>query len=93
MRTEVTETTGKLELLPNPCTTKPCLPGLALAVVTTEGASHFLTRDGKFYMHSNAVDTPSPGEMVVAVGFVQERQDVYGKSFKTIDVQSLERSE
>ncbi len=81
------EITGKLELLPNPCTTKPCLPALAFAVVDEDRVAHFLSRDGRFVLH--AADLPSPGEQVVAVGEVHEQQDVNGKTFKTIELASL----
>lgn len=82
------EITGKLELLPNPCTTKPCLPALAFAVAAEDRVPHFLTRDGKFVLH-NAADLPSPGEKVVVVGDIHEQQDVNGKPFKTIQVTSI----
>ena len=84
------EATGKLELLPNPCTTKPCLPGLALAVVSEDRVARFLTRNGRFYMQPTA-DLPSPGERVVVVGTLREQKDVDGKSFQTIEVSSVKR--
>ena len=85
------EITGKLELLPNPCTTKPCLPALAFAVVDEDRVAHFLSRDGRFVLH-NAADLPSPGERVVAVGEVEEQQDVNGKTFKRIHFTNLIRA-
>ena len=88
MTTQANEITGKLELLPNPCTTKPCLPGLAFAVVADDRVPHFLTRDGRFVMHS-AGDLPSPGEKVVVVGDVHEQQDVNGKTFKSIELRTV----
>jgi hypothetical protein len=87
MTSEATEKTGKLELVPNPCTTKPCLPGLAFAVIA-DRVPHFLTRNGRFYMQ-NAADLPSPGETVVAAGVVHEQKDVNGNTFKTIEFTSL----
>jgi hypothetical protein len=88
----VGEATGKLEFLPNPCTTKPCLPGLALAVVSADGVTYFLTRDGKFQMQP-AAGMPSPGEKVLAIGDVHEQVDVNARPFKTIDFTSLTRTE
>ena len=88
MTKRASEITGKLELQPNPCTTKPCLPALCFAVVTEDRVPHFLTRDGRFVLH-NAADLPSPGETVVVVGDVHEQPDVNGKTFKTIEFTGL----
>ncbi len=86
MTSEVSEITGKLELLPNPCTTKPCLPGLAFAVVA-DGVPYFLSSNGGFVMHN--ADLPPAGETVVAVGVVLEAMDVNGNPFKTIKLKSV----
>jgi hypothetical protein len=88
MTDQAKEMTGKLELLPNPCTTKPCLPGLAFAVVGDDRVPYFLTRNGRFCMQ-NVQDLPSPGERVVVVGDRQEQKDVNGNSFKTIEITSI----
>ena len=87
MTTQATETTGKLELVPNPCTTKPCLPGLAFAVVAN-GVPYFLTRNGRFYMQ-NETDLPSPGGIFVVAGKVRDQKDVNGNAFKTVELTSL----
>ena len=91
MTEEASKTTGKLELVPNPCTTKPCLPGLAFAVVVDDRVPYFLTRDGRLQMQ-NAVDLPSPGERVVAVGYVRDQKDVNGNAFKSLEFTSLTRA-
>ena len=91
MTEEATKTIGKLELVPNPCTTKPCLPGLAFAVIVDDRVPYFLTRDGRFLMQ-NAVDLPLPGERVVAVGHVCDRKDVNNNAFKTVEYTSLTRA-
>jgi hypothetical protein len=91
MTEEATKTTGKLELVPNPCTTRPCLPGLAFAVVVDDRVPYFLTRDGRLQMQ-NAVDLPSPGERVVAVGCVRDQKDVNGNAFKILEFTSLTRA-
>ena len=92
MTEEATKTTGKLELVPNPCTTRPCLPSLAFAVIVDDRVPYFLTRGGRFQMQ-NAVDLPSPGERVVAVGNVRDQKDVNGNAFKTLEFTSLTRAE
>jgi hypothetical protein len=91
MTEEASKTTGKLELVPNPCTTRPCLPGLAFAVIVDDRVPYFLTRDGRFLMQ-NAIDLPSPGERVVAVGHVSNQRDVNNNAFKTIEFTSLTRA-
>lgn len=92
MTEQATTITGKLELVPNPCTTKPCLPGLAHAVIVDDRVPYFLTRDGRLQMQ-NAVDLPSPGERVVAVGHVRDQKDVNNNAFKTLEFASLTRAE
>ena len=92
MTEEATTITGKLELVPNPCTTRPCLPGLAHAVVVDDRVPYFLTSDGRFRMQ-NAVDLPPPGERVVAVGQVRDQKDVNDNAFKTLEFSSLARAE
>ena len=91
MTEEATRTTGKLDLVPNPCTTKPCLPGLAFAVVVDDRVPYFLTREGRLQMQ-NAVGLPSPGERVVAVGHVRDQKDVNGNAFKSLEFTSLTRA-
>ena len=91
MTDRATKITGKLELVPNPCTTKPCLPGLAFAVVVDDRVPYFLTNDGRFQMQ-NAVNLPSPGEIVVAVGRVDDQKDVNDNAFKTLEFTSLTRA-
>lgn len=86
--------TGTLSLEPNPCTTKPCLPGIAFALVTDDGVRYFLTRRGGFIMPSSAESNslPAPGDKVVAGGSVQEEHDIAGNIFRTLEVTTL-RSE
>jgi hypothetical protein len=85
---------GTLTLLPNPCTTQPCLPGMAFAVLGDDSVQYFLTRDGGFYMlgSGESNNLPEPGEPVVASGDVQEQHDIAGKAFKTIELTSLRKS-
>jgi hypothetical protein len=83
---------GTLVLLPNPCTSKPCLPGMAFAV-NADSVSYFLVRNDRFYMQGSSEmnKLPNPGETVVASGVVQEKHDVAGKPFTTIEASSLRR--
>ena len=86
--------TGTVALLPNPCTTKPCLPGMALAVIANDGVRYFLTKDGGFYMQDSgeSKQMPAPGDKVVARGDVQEKLDITGNTFTTIEVTTLRQT-
>jgi hypothetical protein len=86
--------TGTLTLLPNPCTTKPCLPGMAFAVIADDSVRYFLTRDGGFYMLNSGAskNIPAPGDKVVASGDVQEKQDIAGNIFTTIEITALRQA-
>jgi hypothetical protein len=89
----VTGTTvrGRIGLLPNPCTTQPCLPGLALAIEGPAGR-HFLTR-GRAWVTDPGALAPdlAPGDEVVVTGVEARRTDVHGQPFRTLDVESVER--
>ena len=82
---------GTLVLLPNPCTSKPCLPGMAFAV-NADGVPYFLVKNDRFYMHgsSETNNLPNPGETVVASGVVREKHDVAGNPFTTIETSSFD---
>jgi hypothetical protein len=83
--------TGTVALLPNPCTTKPCLPGMALAVIANDSVRYFLIKDSGFYMQDSgeSKQMPASGNKVVARGDVQEKLDITGNNFKTIEVTTL----
>lgn len=87
--------TGTLALLPNPCTTKPCLPGMAFAVIADDSVQYFLTKGGGFYMLGSGESNkmPAPGDKVVASGDVQERRDIAGNIFTTIELTTLRPSQ
>ncbi len=78
---------GTLEFVPNPCTTRPCIPGLALAVVV-DGVPYFLTDNEALCMHGSdrGRELPASGKPVVVTGEVETRLDVNDCRFLTIDV-------
>lgn len=86
--------TGTLALLPNPCTTKPCLPGMALAIIADDSVRYFLTRNGGFYMLDSGESDklPTPGDHVIASGDVQEKHDIDGNTFTTIEITALRQA-
>ena len=82
--------TGTLTLVPNPCTTRPCLPGMAFAVVVGH-TPYFLAKNGKLCMNDYAwgPSAPRPGAQVTATGAVEEKHDINDCLFRTIEVASL----
>lgn len=83
---------GALVLVPNPCTTQPCLPGMALAVDTGDGPC-FLTRQGTWLMDPGALGPPpvAIGDLVRVTGSVNQAVDVRGEAFRTVELGSVER--
>ena len=85
--------TGRYVLVPNPCTTEPCLPGLAYAV-ETGAACYLLTVRGRW----SAVEGDwgdarvEPGAVVTVTGMVSEQVDRRGDRFQTIEVEALSRA-
>jgi hypothetical protein len=86
--------TGSLILAPNPCTTEPCLPGLAYAI-DADGRRVFVTTDGALRMHGHHwVEAElEPGSRVAGRGIVKERRDISGRPYLAIEVSSLAPAE
>lgn len=84
---------GRYVLAPNPCTTEPCLPGMAYAV-ESGGRDFFLTVGGRWSAEARRWSgwTPEPGDAVKVTGRVEERTDIRGGAFLTIEVETLVRS-
>ncbi|MGI5939323.1 MAG: hypothetical protein ACOX8V_01295 [Thermoleophilia bacterium] len=85
-----TTVTGHYAFVPNPCTTVPCLPGMAYAI-ESNGQYFFLTRDGRWLDQAPTWKgwTPSVGDVVSAMGDVGQQTDVRGDPFFTLEVRSL----
>lgn len=84
---------GPLVLAPNPCTTEPCLPGMALAI-DVGGELCFVTHQGSWQADTGALGHPglTVGQVVVANGTMKEITDVRGKVFRAIEVNSIKRA-
>ncbi len=82
--------TGRYAYVPNPCTTKPCLPGMVYAI-NAKGTDYFLTVNGRWFSENRPWNeyTPSPGDEVDVTGKVSKQKDVRGDEFRTIEVASL----
>ena len=82
--------TGRYGLAPNPCTKKPCLPGMAYAL-ESNGQHFFLTQNGRWSARPLSLEgwTPARGDFICVTGEIQQRMDIRGKPFFTLEVSSL----
>src|SRR5688572_22001144 len=86
--------TGTLTLLPSPCTTEPCLPGMALAIVTVGDAQYFLAKNGGFLQDlAGGGPMPQPGDTVVASGTTHDKRDTAGATFTILEFTTLKNKE
>jgi len=82
---------GRYAFVPNPCTTIPCLPGMAYAI-ESGGQCYFLTLGGRWSSQAHAWKgwKPSVGDAVTVSGDVRQQTDVNGNPFLVIEVKSLD---
>ncbi len=82
--------TGQYAFIGNPCTTEPCLPGMAYAVQVA-GTDYFITVEDRWFSENRAWEDYSPevGDWVTVSGTLREKVDVFGKPYYTIEVLSL----
>jgi len=81
---------GRYMLVPNPCTTEPCLPGMAYAV-EADGQCFFLVQDGRLLPYSHAWNgwAPAVADVVSVTGAIRQQIDVRGNPYFTIEVIQL----
>jgi len=81
---------GRYSFVPNPCTTTPCLPGMALAV-SVDGSSCFLAVDGELVCETRAWHgyLPRVDDVVRVTGARSERLDVFGNPYCIIEVDTI----
>lgn len=89
MSTSLLTLTGRVAFVPNPCTTTPCLPGMAFAL-QTDTTLYYLTSDGNIYSDSLAWGdfAPQVGERVLITGRVTQRLDIKNECYLTVEVES-----
>lgn len=85
---------GQVVLVPNPCTTRPCLPGMALAIRATPGSGEqglwYLVRDGAFLTDPESPPgTPPVGTLARASGVAHTHVDVNGDPYTTFETDTL----
>ena len=79
--------TGVYSYVANPCTTEPCLPGMVYAIMV-DNECYYLTVNGHFFSENRSWKDymPKPNEIVTVEGFLQERMDVFGDTYRIIKV-------
>ena len=85
--------TGRYSYIGNPCITHPCLPSMAYAVLTNE-KHYYITVNGRWSSENRFWDeyTPQPNDIVTITGYLQEKKDVFDKTFYTIEAVSLKQA-
>ena len=91
--------TGRLVLVPTPCTTDPCLPGLAVALEQA-GTTLLLGRQGRWLTEAETPPGWSPalgprlgdalGQVVTVTGAVHDRSDRLGAPYRLLEVVALD---
>lgn len=87
--------TGTLVLVPNPCTTRPCLPGMALAVQGEHGGSghalRYLTKGGAYVVDPADLGRAiRVGASVRVAGIPHEAQDTDGEVVVSIETERVD---
>lgn len=82
--------TGRYSYIANPCTTDPCLPGLAYAVSAND-TYYYLTIDGILLFENRSWGryTPMPDDLVMVTGYLKEERDIFDRPFHIIEIVSL----
>jgi len=89
-RETLTTLTGEYLPVGNPCTTRPCLPGIVYAVLVDDEC-YYITVEGSWIWENRPWDgyKPKEGDFVKVRGYIGKRLDVNRKPFYEIDVVSL----
>jgi hypothetical protein len=82
--------TGRYAFVPNPCTTQPCLPGMAYAI-ESGGQCFFLTLGGRWSDQAHTWEgwMPSLGDTISVRGSIRQRLDIRGDPYFTIEAESV----
>lgn len=83
--------TGVYSYVSNPCTTKPCLPGMVLAV-QADCTYYYLAVQGNLIFKNLSWEgyAPEPGAIVTVAGYLSKHEDIHGDKFFEIEVISLQ---
>jgi hypothetical protein len=88
---DVNTVTGVYSYVSNPCTTKPCLPGMVFAV-QSDRTYYYITVKGRFLFENLSWEgySPEPGAIVTVSGYLSIHEDIYGDKFLEVEVISLQ---
>ncbi len=91
---------GLLNMEPNPCTTEPCMPGMDLAICTTDKVyfvgNHYTdeSADGELTITiDDMVFVFRANDMVKAKGVVTTHLDIFGEEYNVINITSIQSVE
>ncbi len=79
---------GTLVLVPNPCTTEPCLPGMALAL-DADGELLVLTQRGGWLPAGVSLPgrAPALGQRLRVRGELRQGRDIHGDPFLQLELE------
>ena len=88
-----TEIQGRYVLIPNPCLTQPCLPGMAYAL-SAEEKNYFLTVNGRLFSENLRWKHYNPrlNDRITKSGYIRKRNDIFGTPFFLLETLSLIKS-
>lgn len=81
---------GAYSYASNPCTTKPCLPGMVYSVLA-DGAYYYITVQDNFVFEDRSYQgyKPELGAPVEVTGYLSSDRDIFGRVFFKIELISL----
>ncbi|HNX39761.1 MAG TPA: hypothetical protein PKK11_04195 [Methanothrix sp.] len=82
---------GEYCYIENPCTTRPCLPGMVYAV-RADGSYYYLSVQGHFVSESLSWKGHNPqiGDQVTATGYLSRHEDIFGNGYLKMELISLQ---
>lgn len=83
---DVHTVTGIYSCVSNPCTTKPCLPGMVFAVQADR--TYYLAMQGHLIFENLSWEgyAPEPGAIVSVAGYLSKHEDIHGDKFFKIEI-------
>jgi len=84
---------GKYSFVGNPCTTKPCLPGMVHSVLV-DNKYYYLTINRHLIWEELTWEGYKPlgGDTVTIEGYLSEKVDIFNNPFYTIEIISLKKA-
>ena len=83
---------GKLQLIPNPCLSEPCLPGQVYALLSN-GESYILTSDGNWYQGTSAFmwndQQIKPEKKLSVTGVLMKTKDIKNREYWLLEIESI----